>query len=161
MVEIQAKQWPSSWRELRKLLDRTKDFSLIVSTDEEAGKETLYDLLTVRNDIDRTRAFYKVNRTTLSGLKDLASTAGSALLYFNIQPRDAGKIIWSHNTDTWELLNKAVHGKDNVNLLYYISHRRPAKTQASLRIRAVSPEPSLFAHMNLAQLDGCVCTFEE
>ena len=32
--------------------------------------------------------------------------------------------------------------------LRYLSHRRPAKAQASLRIRAVSPEPSLFAHMN-------------
>ena len=31
--------------------------------------------------------------------------------------------------------------------LWYLSHRRPAKTQASLRIRAISPEPSLFAHM--------------
>ena len=31
--------------------------------------------------------------------------------------------------------------------LWYLSHRRPAKAQASLRIRAVSPEPSLFAHM--------------
>ena len=30
--------------------------------------------------------------------------------------------------------------------LWYLSHRRPAKAQASLRIRAVSPEPSLFAH---------------
>ena len=29
--------------------------------------------------------------------------------------------------------------------LWYLSHRRPAK--ASLSIRAVSPEPSLFAHM--------------
>ena len=32
--------------------------------------------------------------------------------------------------------------------LWYLSHRRPAKAQASLRIRAVSPEPSMFAHMN-------------
>ena len=31
--------------------------------------------------------------------------------------------------------------------LWYLPHRRPAKAQASLRIRAVSPEPSLFAHM--------------
>ena len=57
---------------------------------------------------------------------------------------------------------------------WYLSHRRPAKAQASLRIRAVSPEPSLFAHMNygsrrsvrqkighLAPLDGCACEFEE
>ena len=58
--------------------------------------------------------------------------------------------------------------------LWYLSHRRPANAQASLRIRAFSPEPSLFAHMNygsrrrvklkirhLAPLDGCTCVFEE
>ena len=33
--------------------------------------------------------------------------------------------------------------------LWYLSHRRPAKAQASLRIRTVSPEPSLFAHMEV------------
>ena len=32
--------------------------------------------------------------------------------------------------------------------LWYLSHRWPAKAQASLRILAVSPEPSLFAHIN-------------
>ena len=31
--------------------------------------------------------------------------------------------------------------------LRYLSHRRPAKAPASLRIRTVSPEPSLFAHI--------------
>ena len=31
--------------------------------------------------------------------------------------------------------------------LWYLSHRRQAKAQASLRIRAVSLEPSLFAHI--------------
>ena len=58
--------------------------------------------------------------------------------------------------------------------LWYLSHRRPAKAQASLRIRAVSQEPSLFANMkygswrrvrpkirHLAPLDGCACAFEE
>ena len=58
--------------------------------------------------------------------------------------------------------------------LWYLSHRRPAKAQASLRIRAFSPEPSLFANMkygsrrrgrpkirHLVPLDGCACTFEE
>ena len=56
--------------------------------------------------------------------------------------------------------------------LWYLSHRRPANAQASLRIRAVSPEPLLFAHMkygsrrrvqpkirHLAPLDGCACAF--
>ena len=54
-----------------------------------------------------------------------------------------------------------------------LSHRRPAKAQASLRIRADSPEPSLLAHMkyesrrgvqpkirHLVPLDGCTCGFE-
>ena len=58
--------------------------------------------------------------------------------------------------------------------LWYLSHRRPAKAQASLRIHADSPEPLLFAHMkygirrrvrqkikDLAPLDGCACVFEE
>ena len=57
---------------------------------------------------------------------------------------------------------------------WYLSHKRPAKAQASLRIHAVSPEPLLSAHMkygsrqgvqpkmrHLAPLDGCTCTFEE
>ena len=50
---------------------------------------------------------------------------------------------------------------------------RPAKAQASLRIRAISPEPSLFAHMKYgsrrrvrpkirhqAPLDSCACVFK-
>ena len=58
--------------------------------------------------------------------------------------------------------------------LWYLSLRRPVKTQASLRICTFSPEPSLFAHMkygskrrarpkirHLAPLDGCACVFEE
>ena len=58
--------------------------------------------------------------------------------------------------------------------LRFLSHRWPAKAQGSLRIRAVSPEPLLFAHMkngsrrrvrpkirHLAPLDGCACAFEE
>ena len=58
--------------------------------------------------------------------------------------------------------------------LWYLSHRRPAKAQASLRICAVSPEPSLFAHIkygskrmvrrkirHLASVDDCACTFEK
>ena len=42
--------------------------------------------------------------------------------------------------------------------LWYLSLRRPAKAHASLRIRVVSTEPSLFAHMKygsrLAPLNG-------
>ena len=57
--------------------------------------------------------------------------------------------------------------------LWYLSHRRPVKAQAR-GSGAVSPEPSLFAHMkygsrrrvrpkirHLAPLDGRACAFEE
>ena len=66
------------------------------------------------------------------------------------------------------------HQMSQLMRLWYLSHRRPAKAQASLRNCAVSPEPSLFAHMkygsrrrvrpkirHLAPLDGCTCVFEE
>ena len=59
-------------------------------------------------------------------------------------------------------------------IMALITKRRTAKAHASLRIGAVSSEPSLFAHMkygsrprvrpkikHLAPLDGCACTFEE
>ena len=54
--------------------------------------------------------------------------------------------------------------------IWYLSHMRAAKVQASLRIRAVSPEPSLLAHTSsesrgtfrqkarsLASLNGWAC----
>ena len=54
--------------------------------------------------------------------------------------------------------------------LWYLSHRRLAKAQASLRIRVVSPEPPLLAHTSneprgtfrqkarsLALLNGWAC----
>ena len=65
---------------------------------------------------------------------------------------------WSSSWDIW----------------YLSSHRRPAKAQASLRIRIASPEPSLLAHIKYGSrrrgqpnirhqgpLDGCACAFEE
>ena len=39
-----------------------------------------------------------------------------------------------------------LHDMDRVKRIWYLSHMRAAKVQASLRIRAVSPEPSLLAH---------------
>ena len=59
-------------------------------------------------------------------------------------------------------------------IMVLIKHRRLSKAQASLRIRAVSPEPLLFAHMkygsrrrvrpkirHIAPLDSRACAFEE
>ena len=39
---------------------------------------------------------------------------------------------------------------DRVKRIWYLSHMQAAKVQASLRIRAVSPEPSLLAHTSSA-----------
>ena len=62
------------------------------------------------------------------------------------------------------------HYMDRVKRIWYLSPMRAAKVQASLRIRAVSPEPSLLAHTrsesreafrqkarSLAPLNGWVC----
>ena len=62
---------------------------------------------------------------------------------------------------------------DRVKRIWYLSPIRAAKVQASLRIRAVSPEPSLLAHTNsesrgnfrqktrsLAPLNGWTCAVE-
>ena len=59
---------------------------------------------------------------------------------------------------------------DRVKRIWYLSPMRAAKVQASLRIRAVSPEPPLLAHTSiesrgtfrqkarsLAPLDGWAC----
>ena len=39
-----------------------------------------------------------------------------------------------------------LHHFSRLMKLWYLSLRRPAKAQSSMRIRAVSPEPSLFVH---------------
>ena len=67
------------------------------------------------------------------------------------------------------------HGKqlDRVKRIWYLSPMRAAKVQASLRIRAVTLEPSLLAHTSsesrgtlrqkarsLAQLNGWACAVE-
>ena len=62
---------------------------------------------------------------------------------------------------------------DRVKRIWYLSPMRAAKVQASLRIRAVLPEPSLLAHTSsesrgtfrqksrsLAPLNGCTCAVE-
>ena len=62
---------------------------------------------------------------------------------------------------------------DRVKRIWYLSHMRAAKIQASLRIRAVSPEPPLLAHTSsesrgtfrqktrsLVPLNGWTCAVE-
>ena len=62
---------------------------------------------------------------------------------------------------------------DRVKRIWYLSPMRAAKVQASLRIRAVSPEPPLLAHTSsesrgtfrqkarsLAPLNGWACAVE-
>ena len=66
-----------------------------------------------------------------------------------------------------------IDSMDRVKRIWYLSHMRAAKVQASLRIRAVSPEPPLLAHTSsesrgtfrqktrsLAPLNGWTCAVE-
>ena len=69
--------------------------------------------------------------------------------------------------------SESSHYKGRAKRICYLSPMRAAKVQASLRIRAVSPEPSLLAHTNsesrgtfrqkarsLAPLNGWACAVE-
>ena len=50
---------------------------------------------------------------------------------------------FKENSDS---LQFALNKLDRVKRIWYLSPMRAAKVQASLHIRAVSPEPSLLAH---------------
>ena len=78
----------------------------------------------------------------------------------------------SGTTFTTSILGLQQH-LDRVKRIWYLSPMRAAKVQASLRIRAVSPEPSLLAHTSsesrgtfrqktrsLAPLNGWACAVE-
>ena len=67
-------------------------------------------------------------------------------------------------------MTETINSMDRVKRIWYLSSMRAAKVQASLRIRAVSPEPSLLAHISsesrgtfrqkagpLARLNGWAC----
>ena len=76
-----------------------------------------------------------------------------------------------HNLMTLFLTYQHMHDQmDRVKRIWYLSPMRAAKVQASLRIRAVSPEPPLLAHTSseskgtfrqkarsLAPLNGWAC----
>ena len=81
----------------------------------------------------------------------------------NVQVSIRKHRFWIHNT-----IFEPVHD------MWYLSHRRTAKAQARLCIPAVSPEPSLFAHITygsrqrvwpnirrVATVGSCACVFEE
>ena len=88
------------------------------------------------------------------------------------------ELKWSNMANTFTLQNlswkpdnhKRQSKLDRVKRIWYLSPMRAAKVQASLRIRAVSPEPSLLAHtisesrgtfrqkaISLAPLNGWAC----
>ncbi|XP_045162873.2 uncharacterized protein LOC123527471 [Mercenaria mercenaria] len=109
-VEVDVGNLPFSWENVRWLLSKNEHLVLIISANSPINNDTVYDILTVRNDIDKNKVVYNIEDVVRTEFRHLASTAGSPLLYFDINPRDAGKIVWSHNTDTWDQLDKATSG---------------------------------------------------
>ena len=78
-------------------------------------------------------------------------------------------MIWYYSSPARNIVQYVGRAKR----ICYLSPMRAAKVQASLRIRAVSPEPSLLAHTSsesrgtfrqkarsLAPLNGCACAVE-
>ena len=123
-------------------------------------------------------------RLQMNGLQIwISPNLNRALLYRALHIHPLIVLIWlkycwkRHKTKTKSSSLSSFYQKDKMSQcmrLWYLSHRRPAKAQASLRICAVSPEPLLFAHLkngnrrrarrkirHLAPTDGCACTFEE
>lgn len=110
-IEIEATTIQSSWKDIKWILDTNPSVKLIISLNSLKVNDTAFDLLLLRNDADKNKLLYNIDKTMYQEFVDVSSTAGSPLLYFNITPRDASDIIWSHNTDTWNLLNTATQGK--------------------------------------------------
>ena len=83
---------------------------------------------------------------------------------------NSGKIFKQRNPKQIVTLKLTFNHLDRVKRIWYLSPMRAAKVQASLRIRTVSPEPSLLAHTSsesrgtfrqkarsLAPLNGWAC----
>ena len=118
-IEVNAEVLTSaeSWGTLRWLLEKNDDLLLILTVSEpdtNGNDDVLYDMLTARNDMPANRVLYKLGYRQ-DDFRSLAITGGSSLLHFGIKSRDAGQIIWSHNTDTWDLLDTAIKGTSSLN----------------------------------------------
>ncbi|CAC5383744.1 unnamed protein product [Mytilus coruscus] len=109
-VEIETDTIQSSWKGMKLILDTNPRVKLIISSSSLRVNGTTFDLLMVRNDADKDKLLYNIDEAMSQDFVEVSSTAGSPLLYFNITPRDASSILWSHNTDTWHLLNTATQG---------------------------------------------------
>ena len=86
-----------------------------------------------------------------------------------VRPPDFSSFMIQHCATLSMFLSSHLH-MDRVKRIWYLSPMRAAKVQASLRIRAVSPEPPLLAHTSsessgtfrqkassLAPLNGWAC----
>ena len=87
----------------------------------------------------QTLAFEKCTKylTSLlkySNLKSVALEILSGVFDFLVETHIIGNLFFRNNS------------MDRVKRIWYLSPMRAAKVQASLRIRAVSPEPPLLAH---------------
>ncbi len=72
---------------------------------------SIYDLLRVRNDIDKKFIYYDLPGIKFEWFKDLAITGGNPLNHFSNLEWDAQSIIWASNVNTKELLHTYIDGK--------------------------------------------------
>ena len=94
-------------------------------------------------------------RTCLAKQKSISSPASNFLLTQNSPPPKQLFSATKQSSLTQFFKPAGSYGKlaclfdylSQLIRLWHLSHRRSAKAQASLRIRAVLPEPSLFANM--------------
>ncbi|KAH3780218.1 protein FAM151B-like [Dreissena polymorpha] len=111
MIEIDERNLAASWDTLRPFVRQNEMMTMIITFVSGSGNDqaVLNGVLTARNDIEAGKLMYDLGAHD-AAFRRLVVTAGSPLIYFNASRRDSGNVVWSHNTDTWELLNAATSG---------------------------------------------------
>ena len=105
-----------SWSQFKWLLDKDKSrFTLTVwspsgSLDWEGG--TGYDLLYVRNDLDKRRVYYDLAGPRMAEFRRMSITAGSPLNHFQLNgTRDGILISWAHAVNSEQELASALNSE--------------------------------------------------
>ena len=109
-----AKLLKMSWNEFKWLLNQTGS-SATITVWTPAGRNDwedtdIYDLLYVRNDIDKKYIYYDLPGPRFDQFRRLSVTAGTPLNHFDLPNRDALHITWAHAVNSKADVEKAIQG---------------------------------------------------
>ena len=72
---------------------------------------TIYDILYVRNDCNKSLIYYDLPGSQYEEFKKLAVTGGSVFNHFSLPQRDGIHITWAHGVNDRELLDDVIKSK--------------------------------------------------